>query len=237
MVSRSYLLGHKYAIKKIMRGANLLLPNSRSEYDRLVADTGISKEYHIVPNGVDSRIFGKDIPGIQREKKVICVAQIYGRKNQHMLIHACRELGYPLEIIGKPPPNHMSYYKYCRQIADESVDFIDHVPQEDLVKHYASAEVHALPSWFETTGLTSLEAAALGCKLVVGTGGDTFDYFGAHAWYCNPSRPESIKEALKNAMESPADDSLRNKILEEYTWDMAAHETHVAYKKVLDGKT
>jgi glycosyltransferase involved in cell wall biosynthesis len=129
----------------------------------------------------------------------------------------------------------MSYYNYCRQLADESISFIDYMPQQDLVKHYASAEVHALPSWFETTGLTSLEAAALGCKLVVGTGGDTKDYFGSLAWYCSPSKPESIKEALKNAMESPADDTLRRKILKEYTWDRAAEETLIAYKKVLHG--
>ena len=187
-------------------------------------------------NGIDSQIFGKTIPELKREKKVLCVAQIYGMKNQHMLIEACRELGYKLEIIGKTPPNHTSYYKHCREISDDNVHFTDFTPQQELIEHYATAEVHALPSWFETTGLTSLEAAAMGCKHVVGSGGDTYSYFGKHAWYCKPSIPGSIKRALKAAMESPASDALRNKILKENTWEIAASETLSAYKKVLYGE-
>jgi glycosyltransferase involved in cell wall biosynthesis len=236
MISPSYLLGHKRSMMKILSGASMLLPNSKSEYDRLLADTGKEKKFRIIPNGIDSDIFGKELPELTREKKVLCVAQIYGMKNQHMLIEACKELGYSLEIIGKTPPNHSSYYKYCRQIADDNVRFIDFIPQEELVRHYASAEVHALPSWFETTGLTSLEAAAMGCKVVVGTGGDTKSYFGPHAWYCMPSDPGSIRDALRSAMESPHNDSLRQKVLRENTWEITAGETLSAYKEVLHGK-
>lgn len=236
LVSYAYLQGHKRAMKQVLQGASLLLPNSSSEYDRLHADLGINQAFHVVTNGIDKDIFGHEMHDVAREKKVICVAQVYGMKNQHMLIHSCRELGYPLEIIGKPPPNHVSYYNFCRRIADDSVRFIDFMPQRDLVKHYASAEVHALPSWFETTGLTSLEAAAMGCKILVGTGGDTYDYFGPDAWYCNPSNPESIRESLHDAMESPAKSNLRQKIIEKHTWDVAARETLIAYKKVLYGK-
>jgi len=235
LVSSSYLQGHKRSMKKVLQGASMLLPNSMSEYERLHTDLRVQQSFHIVTNGIDPQIFGSDLPDIEREKKVICVAQVYGMKNQHMLIEACRELAYPLDIIGRPPPNHRSYYNYCRRIADDSVRFIDFIPQQDLVKHYASATVHALPSWFETTGLTSLEAAAMGCKLVVGSGGDTHDYFGNHAWYCTSYSPESIREALKNAMNSQADNSLREKVLSEHTWEIAARETLAAYKKVLYG--
>lgn len=235
LVSKSYLLGHRRAIKKVLRGASLLLPNSESEYKRLAKATGQSWPYHVVPNGIDTEIFGNIPVGSEREKKVICVAQIYGMKNQHMLIRACERLGYPLEIIGKPPPNHTGYYDYCKSIAGDQVTFIDFMPQEELIRHYATSEVHALPSWFETTGLSSLEAGSLGCKLVVGNGGDTHDYFDDYALYCNADDLDSITTALRSAMETGIDNRFREVIMEKYTWQKATEETLNAYKQVLHG--
>jgi len=234
LVSRSYLLGHKKSILKVLEGASLLLPNSESEYNRLSADLGNDYPYHIVPNGIDKGIFGTVDESIIREKKVISVAQVYGMKNQHKLIEVCNELDYKLEIIGKPPPNHIAYLNFCKSIAGPKVSFIDFMPQNELVMRYASAEVHALPSWFETTGLSSLEAGALGCKLVVGQDGDTRDYFKDMAWFCDPVSTESIREAVKDAMEAPYNSAHRNYILENYTWEKAAEETLKAYKKVLN---
>ena len=200
---------------------------------RLKKDVGENFSYRVVPNGICSSIFARIPENIAREKKVICVAQVYGMKNQHLLIQACNELGYPLEVIGRPPPNHLAYYNYCRQIAGPGVIFFDLMPQEDLVKHYASAEVHALPSWFETTGLSSLEAAAMGCKIVAGNIGDATDYLGKHAWYCDPASLESLKNALQQAMEADYNDMLRQQVLQEYTWGKAALKTIEAYKKCL----
>jgi glycosyltransferase involved in cell wall biosynthesis len=235
MVSKSYLLGHKRAMLKVLSSASLLLPNSISEYNRLAKATAKSWPYRVITNGIDTDIFG-DIPsGIQRKKKVISVAQIYGMKNQHMLIMACEKLGYPLEIIGKPPPNHSGYYEYCKSIAGGQVKFVSFMPQKELIRHYAASEVHALPSWFETTGLTSLEAGSMGCKLVVGKGGDTHDYFGHHAHYCDADDLNSIVEALKNAMEAKPDEHLRELIMNKFTWKIAAKQTIEAYNQVLHG--
>jgi len=233
LVSRSYLLGHRKSMLGVLEGAALILPNSSSEYLRLQSEFGRAFNHHVVPNGIDPKVFGQIPEGIRREKKVISVAQIYGMKNQHMLIQACNELKYPLEIIGKPPPNHTAYYNYCKSIAGPDVSFVDFMPQEELVMRYASAEVHALPSWFETTGLTSLEAGTMGCKLVVGKDGDTLEYFGDMAWFCDPDDQDSIKSALRAAMDSTEESASREHIMKKYTWDRAAEETLKAYKQVL----
>lgn len=234
LVSSSYLLGHERAMKKVLSGAALILPNSKSEFERITHDLQMDLDFHIVPNGIDTEIFGKIPDGILRERKVVSVAQVYGMKNQHQLIRVCNEMDLPLEIIGKAPPNHRKYYEYCRQIAGKQVRFVDHMPQEELVRHYASARVHALPSWFETTGLSSLEAGVMGCNLVVGEGGDTRDYFEGIAFFCNADDPGSIKNAIAAAMQSEADPMVREKILKNYSWRKAAEETMKAYKKVID---
>lgn len=235
MVSPRYLLGHRAAMIRIMEQASLILPNSMSEYHRVVRDTGYEGKFIIVPNGIDTDIFHDCPQSVTRENKVICVAQIYGMKNQHSLIHACRELDVPLEIIGKAPPNHTGYYDHCRKIAGEKVAFYDFMPQRKLITHYAGARVHALPSWFETTGLTSLEAGVMGCNLVVGKGGDTKDYFKDLAWYCEASDPESIRNALEKALGQENDFRLKDLILSEYTWEKAAEKTREAYITVLNG--
>jgi glycosyltransferase involved in cell wall biosynthesis len=233
LVSWEYLLGHKRAMKKVLAGAGLLLPNSRSEYQRMSHDLKISAPYLVVPNGIDPEIFNKIPKEIQREQKVLCVAQIYGMKNQHSLIQVCNELDLPLEIIGKAPPNHLKYAEYCRAIAGNKVSFFDHMPQQELIKHYAGAKVHALPSWFETTGLSSLEAGVMGCNLVVGEGGDTKDYFDNLASFCKADDLASLKNAVIEALESPINPEIRSTILENYTWQKAAEVTFKAYQKVL----
>jgi len=225
LVSKEYLLGHKRAMRKIIQGAAMLLPNSKSEYNRLAKDLSLEQNYMVVPNGIDISIFGEIPSGIQRKDKVICVAQVYGRKNQHKLIKACSNLNIPLDIIGKAPPNHKSYLDYCKEIAGDNVNFFDFMPQEELLKHYAEAKVHALPSWFETTGLCTLEAGAMGCNIVVGEGGDTRDYFQDFASFCDAADQKSIEDALKNALSNPVDEKLRDTIIKKYTWQKAAIAT------------
>ena len=73
-------------------------------------------------------------------------------------------------------------------------------------------------SWFETTGLSSLEAAALGCNIVITNKGDTKEYFGDQAWYCDPSSPDSIRRAVDEAAASGSNGALQKKIVSEYTW-------------------
>lgn len=234
LVTYDYLLGHLRAMKKVMKGASMVLPNSESEYNRLSGDLGLSKEYQVVPNGIDEKLFGHIPANNIRKEKVICVGQIYGMKNQHKLIEACNTLKVPLELIGKPPPNHLKYYNFCKQISNNFISFIDFMPQNELLKFYAEAKVHALPSWFETTGLSSLEAGAMGCNLVTGTGGDTREYFKNFASFCDANDQKSIELAIEEALSKPSSSDLKDMILTNYTWKKAAEATLKAYHKVLD---
>jgi glycosyltransferase involved in cell wall biosynthesis len=233
LVSPAYLFGHLRAMREIVSNAALLLPNSHSEYNRLKRDTGIEKDYMVVPNGIDESFFKPVERGKKREKKVVSVGQVYGRKNQHRLIMACRKLKVPLDIIGKSPPNHKKYFEYCRELSGNGIRIVGYVPKEELYQAYQSAWVHALPSWFETTGLSSLEAGAMGCNLVVGTGGDTREYFEGHASFCDAADQQSIEKAVEEALSKPLSLDFREIILEHYTWKRAAEKTLEAYEKAL----
>lgn len=233
LVSPEYLLGHKRAIEKILNGASLILPNSLSEYKRISKSYGYTGKYAVVPNGVNETIFSRTPDHIQRKEKVICVGQIYGLKNQLSLIKVCSKLDVPLDLIGNSPPNHQSYLKLCKKTAGKNVRFIDFLPQEELIEHYAGAKVHAMPSWFETTGLSSLEAGALGCNLLVGKGGDTRDYFTNDSWFCEANDLKSIEKALTIALKTPNSGEMQDIILTKFTWKNAAIATLKAYEEAL----
>jgi glycosyltransferase involved in cell wall biosynthesis len=236
--SEYFYLGHKKAVQKLAGGAVMLLPNSNSEHERFVKDYKVSRPYCVIYYGIDTEVF--NIPELKPELRdpmqVICVARIEGKKNQLNLIKALNNTPYQLKLVGKPAPNHIAYYEECRSIAGPNVTFIDFLPQEQLAEHYLRSKVHVLASWHETCGLSSMEAAYAGCNLVITDKGDTVDYFGNDAWYCNPSSPESIYNAVKQASEAPLSMTLREKILTEYNWREAASQTLAAYELILAKK-
>ncbi len=230
--SREFLWrGHRGSIRRILQKAAHLLPNSESEYRRLASDFGIQKPYTVVPNAVDPARFYPQ-PAGERDA-VLCISRIEGRKNQLNLIRALEGTGLPLTLVGAPAKNQPAYYRKCRQAAGERVRFEGFVPNDQLHPYYLRARVHVLPSWFETTGLTSLEAAAMGCNIVVGDRGDVREYFGNNAWYCNPGDPASIRDAVLAAWHAPPDPAFAHRIRQEYNWEIAARMTIEAYRKVL----
>jgi glycosyltransferase involved in cell wall biosynthesis len=235
IASPQYLwLGHSGAVKKVLRHAACLLPNSESEYKRLRQAYGIEKKYMIVPNGIDTEIFSPPPPGnVKDENMVVCAARIEGIKNQLNLIRALSNTRFRLYLIGNAAPHHINYYRRCKEIAANNVIFINNLPQAALRDYYSKAKVHVLPSWFETTGLSSLEAAAMGCNIVAGNRGDATAYFGEHAFYCDPASPGSIYEAVVKAAASPADPALGDHIRRKFTWEQAASTTIQAYQAIV----
>jgi glycosyltransferase involved in cell wall biosynthesis len=234
MKSKGYLIkGQGKSIRQILDRAALLLPNSEKEYKRTEEGFGIKKDYVVVPMGVDADLFNSHEGGAKDDSVVLCAARIEGVKNQLNLIKALNNSRYNLFIIGSPAPNQKSYYHACRRIAAKNIHFYDHVPQETLVSYYKQAKVHALPSWFETCGLSTLEAAAMGCNVTITDKGYTREYFGNDAFYCDPGDPESIFKEIEKAANTGCQTSLQEKILHNYTWQKAARITSAAYKKIL----
>jgi glycosyltransferase involved in cell wall biosynthesis len=225
--------GQRNSILEILRKANMILPNSESEYQRIQQSYFSEANYRVIPNGVNPALFNADEAIKKDGNLVICAARIEGIKNQLSLIRALNNTRFRLLIIGAPAPNQPDYYNECRKIAAGNVIFVDHVPQEKLVKYYAEAKVHVLPSWFETTGLSSIEAAAMGCNIVITDKGDTREYFGDEAFYCDPSDPKSILAAVEKASTAGPTEKLYRKIMDKYTWRQAAKQTFKAYQSAL----
>jgi glycosyltransferase involved in cell wall biosynthesis len=231
---KSYLWrGQKKSVAYILRKTAMVLPNSEKENEQLKNRYCIAKPYKVVPNGIDATMFQPDDSVQKNDKLVLCAARIEGLKNQYNLIKALNHTEYRLLIIGDAAPNQKNYFKACRKIAAPNIEFTGHISRENLKVLYKQAKVHILPSWFETCGLSSLEAAAMGCQIVITDKGYTREYFGDDAFYCEPGNPESIYQAVKKAAAGPPPKRLQERILNTFTWDIAAVETLRAYHKIL----
>lgn len=236
IVSPSYFLkGHRASVQYVARNAAILLPNSESEYRRFEKKYDISRPYHVIPNGINTELTDKEYPHSDKyHNAILCMGRIEARKNQLRLIKALNNTEYKLYIHGKPSPNAIAYYEQCKEAAADNIFIEGHIGDEELFTAYSNAKVHVLPSYFETTGLSSLEAAVMGCNIVVTDKGDTRDYFKDDAWYCNPDEASSIKQAVDEAYNAPYNEDFRKRILDNYTWKRAGEETYKAYQQVLN---
>lgn len=234
-----YLLnGHKRLQRKIVKMVDVFLPNSHSEMQRVADDFKLaSYNYVAVPNAVDVNKFDYDNvtvdPDNERFKDcVLCVSRIEGRKNQLNIIRAVKDLPYKFVFIGKAGPNFARYMEKCQLEGLRNCEFLGQIDHEKLPQFYKLSRVHILASWMETPGLSSLEAGIMHSNIVVTKKGDTEDYFGDLAFYCEPDDLESIRHAVEEAYNTPFNVALRDKILNNYKWSDTARETLKGYRSI-----
>jgi glycosyltransferase involved in cell wall biosynthesis len=228
-----HLLGDQLETRMAFESADLLLPNSQMEADTIHRELGVTTPAFVVPNGIDGAVLGQAPSSGERDIDVLYVGRIEPHKNQLGLISALADRSLRIVIVGPPHPHHEAYLRRCREAAGPNIEFVSQTSQEELVSFYQRAKVHALPSWFETTGLVSLEAAALGCNVVTTDRGYAREYFGSQAWYCDPTKPDSIVAAITGALSTGPDPALRQRVLERFTWEAAAKATVAAYDLAL----
>jgi glycosyltransferase involved in cell wall biosynthesis len=228
--------GYYKLMKEVADNVDVFLPNSHSEMNRVAKEFKLKKfKYVAIPNSIDKSVFKKE--SLQTENKfdqyencIVCAARIEGRKSTLNLVRAVKNTNYRLVLVGNTSLNQKEYIKQVHEEAGENVVFLGQISHEDLRDLYKVAKVHALVSWMETPGLSSLEAGAMDCNIVVTKKGDTQEYFEDFAYYCEPDDVNSIKNAIDLAYNNPVNPDFKSKILNKYTWEKTAEKTLEAYQ-------
>ena len=217
-------------------GADVLLPNSEGEATAIKEELGVTTRMVVVPNAVDEGLFSLAVRPIAQRTEVVCLGRIEPHKNQLGLIRSLRSSGLTLRIVGAAHPDHPGYAASCRREAGPNVEFSSELLHNSTAFHemLAGVRVSVLPSWFETTGLSNLEAAATGANVVTTDRGYAREYFKEEAWYCDPALSASILHAVVCAWDHPGHPSLRERIRREFTWATCARITLEAYKMALE---
>jgi len=238
--------GFKRMQKETLEMADAVLVQTVKEAEDLKRTFGVDFEWYKILNGVgkafiDPKPFKNPF---DFENYIMCVGRIEPRKNQLNIIKAVekfrKESGedVKLVLIGKESPTkHFEYNLLINKLLKKHkwIYRIDNnINYSDLPSYYHFAKVCVSASWFETTGLTSLEALFCGANTVA-AGLRAREYLGGYASFCEPDNVDSIKEAIKSEYYSPRP-VLDEKIREEYTWRNAAEKTLEVYKTVLKRK-
>lgn len=234
--------------------ATALLPNSWAEACEVanivpkLRQTVVAKSYPIV-NGVDTaelddepkdiehRLWYRDLRTMRDRYStmVLEVARCDYLKNQAGLIRALwhdRSAGI---VLAGPMNNSGRYTAALKRLAEErgGVLFLGNVSREDLGFLYRFADVHVLPSWRETPGLVTLEAAACGCPTVSTTRSPFEEYLGGISVPVDVSHSSNISAAITEALQLPRehwqDGAVR--VRSDFTWEKAATQTAYAYEK------
>jgi len=227
--------------KRIYETADMLICGSRAEALQLHRFFCIPKEkMRIVYNAADKRFAeASPEPFIKKynlKNFVLMVGRINNHKGQLRLIKALEGQGIDLVFIGQMDPDDPDYFKKFQK-ACKNRSWIHYLgpiyDQEMLASAYAASKVHALPSFSECPGLTSLEAGLAGANVVAVKNPSVYEHLGDEAFYCNSHSISSIRKAVLEAYNAPRSNKLRKRLLKDFTWESVAKKILSIYKEII----
>jgi glycosyltransferase involved in cell wall biosynthesis len=194
----------KYAVRSelqrtIMRTADVLLPNSSVESFLLrktmrLADRPMVVVHHAVDVPIGNH-------GSRARSGVLCVGRIEPMKNQAALLYALRDLDVDVSLVGAC--YEPEYFKIVERYLGSRRTWVGELTRQEALDAMSRAAVHVLPSMFEFPGLVSLEAGAMGARVVAAVNGTEGEYLGDCALYLDPEDPASIRAAVERALALP----------------------------------
>lgn len=229
-------------ISNLLNIADMVLPNSVIEANLLASTFGVEiNKFQPVCNGVDASFVDDINVDVSLFRKhfeidyefVLNVANIEPRKNQLELAKAVADSRFKLVILGSIRDEE--YFKRVMEAGKGRVVFLGRLPNTSLLlkSAYKSCALFVLPSILETPGLAALEAASMGCKILVTSEGATKEYFQDFVHYFDPQAEKPLLECLKQAWEMPKPLKIRKHILNNFTWTIAAEQTLAIYRQVI----
>ncbi len=238
----SIFLGLKKMNQATIKMSDYVLTQTKLEAQDLKEAYGLDFKWEVIPNGVSQKFLttpkGKNLLG--DENYILCVGRIEPRKNNLNIIYAVnllrKELNKDIKLVfvGRKSNKHLEYTKLFDYEVKKNnwITYLDYVSYDQIPLIYKYSKVCISASWFETTGLTLLEALFLGSN-AVSSSPRAKEILGDLISYCEPDDEVSIKEALKieffkNRPELPKSYRL------EYTWDNVAKKTYEIYKRALN---
>lgn len=183
---------------------------------------------------------------------ILAVGTIQPRKNFARLIEAFASIrkdiqaSYPaieLVIVGKKGWLYEDILSApARFGVEESVRFLEFVPDEALPDLYKNALCFVLPSLYEGFGLPALEAMAYKCPVVVSNVSSLPEIVEEAGIYVEPDKTESIAQGISAALKE-RNSPLGKKRIElglaqakKFTWEAAARETLTHLEEIVASK-
>ncbi len=244
--------------------ADLIITVSYAMRDELVKLGYAEQKIRVVYNGVDTNKYRPDLfseeeirafrekIGVGESPMLFFVGRLTWVKGADTLTVAMREIvkavpDAKLVIVGKGEQERMLKQIVSSNALEGNVLFnFSYVPEEERLKYYAACDVAVFPSKYEPFGIVSLEAMAMGKPVIVGASGtsgfrEQVIPFGPNicGFHINPHDPGDVaKFAIMLLKDSELRKSMganaRRRVLESFTWDMAASNTLRVYEEAIE---
>ncbi len=163
-------------LKNLVSRPNVVIAQTQTSVDEMMNHDVTVKELRIIPTGVDTKRFCPGTDGskiIERynldgKKVLICMGRVSFEKGISTIINALPELdeNVVLMVCGKGPAMDDLKKQTADMNLENRVIFTGFVPDEEVLQHYAAANLVVTGSRFETQGLAIIEAMATGLPVV-----------------------------------------------------------------------
>ena len=180
--------------------ADACVTGTRLEAGLLTSIYGVDpKRVHVVPNGIED-VFLNCAPA-QRDRWLICTATITERKRVLELARAAVRANTPVWIIGKPYAENDPYAQAFFAVARAHPQFVRFEgaisDRAKLAQAYRAARGFVLLSDRETLSLSTFEATACECPLLLSDLPWARETFGPNAKYCPIAGVERTAACLR----------------------------------------
>lgn len=221
--------------------ADLILPTTSIEMNRIKNFYGTNSKMSVVPNAVDLPANPNPKSFIATElgldKYVLFVGNISKVKNLHSLIKICEKNKIPLIVVGDKKEDSIDYYNLCKSLSGPSTFFVGPLENNSQALNdlYFHSHFVIIPSEFETCSLVGLEAGIRGKNIVITQNGGTKEVFRDYVNYIDPENELEMEKIISlNFLEKSVNNQeLQNFIKFNYSWDAIAKQLINHYRRLL----
>ena len=230
---------------RVARRAGPLITVSSSSRDDICRDFHVAREkVHIVPLGVDTRLFRPQPEQPRIPGRIVTVTSADSPlKGLPTLLRAVAKLATErdahLVVIGTP--SDATRQQLLQLALGDRVTFASGLPDSEYARVLASAEVAVIPSMYEGFSLPAVEHMASGTPLIASRAGALPEVTGDAALLVPPGDPAELAAALRGLLDDPAARERAAgrglaRVRMRFAWPAVAAATETLYRKVINGE-
>ena len=194
--------------KIMLTKSALLIVNSNAERNLLIQEGAKSASLTVIPNVVTQASIAIEPLKWEDRTRVACIGHFCPRKNQLALINALKGSSIRITFVGGARPMHKRYMNQCINAAAGQHEFLGKLSHEETLQVIKTCKYAVSTSLAETPGIANLEAAIVGCGLILPVLAPIQEYFyGCPVHYIEPCNIDP-------------DPVLRQRMREKYTEDV-----------------
>jgi glycosyltransferase involved in cell wall biosynthesis len=230
---------------RVARRVGPLITVSSSSKDDISRDFRVNTEkVHIIPLGVDTRLFRPRPEQPRVPGRIVTVTSADSPlKGLPTLLRAVAKLATErdahLVVIGTP--SAATRQQVAQLALSDRVTFASGLPDAEYARVLASAQVAVIPSMYEGFSLPAVEHMSSGTPLVASRAGALPEVTGDAAVLVPPGDAEELSAALGSLLDDESSRALLAsrglaRVRERFAWPAVAAETEALYRKVISGE-